>query len=1524
MGQKTFDSANPSVKQVDVYADFTGGINTEQAESNMKDNQFRNLVNFDLDLGGSLTKRPGLYRMPLIKEKMKEAMEKVFGSDLADVETRFQMLDCVEFFDGLNWVLNFISNVGLGVAILDADLKVIPFNGKPGTDPNFVFYKDIIHNVKISSYSDINILMTSKYIVQPSEYDEKQKQIKMYSWNPIPKNLSVGLQNDKKWVEASSTLTDSTTDTYFGDAEYKTLTQEEIGLPIQQIANVDIEITKNNYTDQWVMFDNLNLTVEYNPTTTIPTLDFFWFNVSNATFQSHKEEIKYDNAGVEWFRGDRYIHQMTAQLFQGYFWFSFYQPATSSIYSIKLKNDSKITSISPENFANLISIDYTKKNAFVSVLGVKDFSERATNFNMSQLGVGIVYKSDSFQDSNKIDAINKTESDIWTKNAKNSIFPIIKISDNINDLQKDSFIGTPNFVLPPRQIIKTNQNFDILKNLPFTDISPKNGYEISNFYHNTQNNSDNNIIWNSSLHDSTLVVPKIMFSSSSLSGFGTTSILPYIDASLPGAYWKEVSNPRQHIWPGYQKNSARLSQIADNLPPGVLPESGGLAQVIIKTFCIPSNASNTDGKFYISRSISYENPLVIFSKKVEKRDISNKTPMIQNKPSSFPFNKDVTFLAKTDIIGVNPTKDLIDIREIFYSMDPKRKESHTWSKETNSVGFAFTASNIRLIFNSQENIVEYLPLENFHYAGLLSNNLFITGLKNLSGLEKLLRLNGKSSVLEKLFIDINWNKFLGEETIKELKNIDKVREQELLTLLKLSFKWTDRNLVQKSLNIFLSQNDTILIMQNIINNKDYKFRVYSVKRSNSEIVSIKIETSILLGGKEKIFVLFDSMTNKEIPKDEYTFFVSSLLFIFTAIYYPKGLVNNVIQFKQLTYTKPNLNDLSYLWYNFILFNKYQEQTNPNIYDKKIFNHISTDLIKYPENGAITQPVQLYGIVPVNNLILSPGEDQSFQIFFDLKDRKWVDNIWVAGTAMPLSDYISRINAADYDTVKSLEWITWPKFFGQDKSYWLDKDAKAIWNITIPSTTSPYVLIIQSAKKKPVAGKEGTLPPDDNNEYPGVSADDMELDLATIVETRIEMSPQSNIIEKIDISTLFDEISTTSQLKMFETASTLVAFGGSNKIFFSDISVPTYFPVSRIIQLKTPESIISAVMFQNKLIVSTQNSRHYIGGTSFDSDLAEERHTVKLISTDSGVISRKFDVAFGDRLYFLDQNGIKYLKNLYGTADKEFTFSEADSLIKSLVDSSDRNALAVSHKDKLFVNFPNSNTMLVYVKQYDSWISYKSKYMSFSRLFAKDGELYAISKNDFAVYKFDKNVMVDNWNEFDGYVEYISPDNTISKVQNGDPIECSFETKGLNQNYIPHQKKYLSTTLNVSLIGANSSLIPTLKVDDNIINYDFAFYSDYENTMHYKELSPGEVPLVTSLNFKNYSKDIITGSSHSNFVLGKSLLGDIKDAFYTIPIRRKGNTITLKIEFNAPSVIIINNFSIRYEIRKIKGQKGGHK
>ena len=272
MGQKTFDSANPSVKQVDVYADFTGGINTEQAESNMKDNQFRNLVNFDLDLGGSLTKRPGLYRMPLIKEKMKEAMEKVFGSDLADVETRFQMLDCVEFFDGLNWVLNFISNVGLGVAILDADLKVIPFNGKPGTDPNFVFYKDIIHNVKISSYSDINILMTSKYIVQPSEYDEKQKQIKMYSWNPIPKNLSVGLQNDKKWVEASSTLTDSTTDTYFGDAEYKPLTQEEIGLPIQQIANVDIEITKNNYTDQWVMFDNLNLTVEYNPTTTIPTL----------------------------------------------------------------------------------------------------------------------------------------------------------------------------------------------------------------------------------------------------------------------------------------------------------------------------------------------------------------------------------------------------------------------------------------------------------------------------------------------------------------------------------------------------------------------------------------------------------------------------------------------------------------------------------------------------------------------------------------------------------------------------------------------------------------------------------------------------------------------------------------------------------------------------------------------------------------------------------------------------------------------------------------------------------------------------------------------------------------------------------------------------------------------------------------------------------------------------------------------------------------------------------------------------
>jgi hypothetical protein len=99
-----------------------------------------------------------------------------------------------------------------------------------------------------------------------------------------------------------------------------------------------------------------------------------------------------------------------------------------------------------------------------------------------------------------------------------------------------------------------------------------------------------------------------------------------------------------------------------------------------------------------------------------------------------------------------------------------------------------------------------------------------------------------------------------------------------------------------------------------------------------------------------------------------------------------------------------------------------------------------------------------------------------------------------------------------------------------------------------------------------------------------------VNLSTVVETRIEMSPQSNIVQKVDIPALFDALTASDQMRMFETSSSLVIFGKSNKVFFSDIAVPGYFPVSRVIQLKTPEAIISTSMFQNKLIVSTENTR----------------------------------------------------------------------------------------------------------------------------------------------------------------------------------------------------------------------------------------------------------------------------------------------------------------------------------------------
>ncbi len=624
--------------------------------------------------------------------------------------------------------------------------------------------------------------------------------------------------------------------------------------------------------------------------------------------------------------------------------------------------------------------------------------------------------------------------------------------------------------------------------------------------------------------------------------------------------------------------------------------------------------------------------------------------------------------------------------------------------------------------------------------------------------------------------------------------------------------------------------------------------------------------------------------NQDIPNwdDLNDAIFTTLRFNIVYEYLPNGYIDRVLNFRQLPYLKPNLNDLSYLWYNLATMSSLSKRRYPNIYDKDIHQNISSALVEYPTaqvNAYSGRQIELFGIYPVNNLILRPG-NQKFQLFYragnsedDQKNFETGNAYKIAVTGMSIKDYNQMINSADYSTTsasgkKSPDWRDIKEIlqFNDDTPAELGGPKKAVFEWDIPDTTQPYVLLVQIAKAK-----------------------DKSVNVATLVETRLEMQPSITYSERLDIMSMYDQFTTTTQL--FNYKSNLIAYGSSNRLFFSDISLPSYFPLSQVLQLKTSEAIRHICIFQNKLIVSTENARFYVGGSSFDNP--DDPFYIANISSDCGLWAAKSEVPLGDYLYFLDISGIKILKNLYGTADKEYTYAPLDELITSLVPK-DRDACAVSFNDKYYICFPQQKWMLIYNTKYKAWTSYQSDFFNFTTMFTNDGKLYGVDAVNYNIYEFDDEVYVDSWNEEeDGYIEAVADDGSKTWIQKGQqPITCYIETKGLDQSYVPQQKKYENALIEANIfsedinspghrfyywwndndmtnktgsspVGAapTSTITPLIKVDNNIINYKFDTYVDNNRTYNFK--------VEGSLDqFSIFDKGRI-----GNLVLGKSKLGD---------------------------------------------------
>ena len=1453
MGVKTFNRANPNLKQIETYQDFSGGLNTELADSATKDNQFRKLVNFDMDKAGSISKRPGLYRLPGISKTIMDKLNwyvKQGELDQNDILT-LTIHDCTEFYDGSHWVFNYITSIGLIVVILNQSLYA-PLESDLVESEYVLFYKGIASNksetynaqtlgnrIRISKFNDSFVMYSSIYTQVDRSSENDVKQVRLFSWNPINEDYDqidgTVIKVRPGWVEATDNPDEIITNTQYGDSTTTTITSNQFDWLNNDpnITNTKVEITPGEYIspvfgeydDFDISYDDTNDgggVIRVSASTKLNKLNSKWIVVYKSGVNVPKN----------------IIYQVVPNTLPEF-----------SLNSINIhleKNSEK---------CYLINVDYTIPNN-LKITYHRTYGEVGTDKGfdntVSMLPKGQVLDYKKYVESNKIFTpdialVNWTQryyfdwefDGYYKRDGMTRSNSILITNDGVLIKEINKSLGSLNVFLP-------------------IQIGDKNEYGRQ---------------WNDA-HSYTNVQADLKYNSPA---FGSL-------VSVTKIHNKEIKRVRPIVNLDWWEETTPLNSWYTNF---------GVVNKVFAGFGTASYNFLNGNSFYLPERI-----------KADNFKISSYTRYYNQEKNS-------TFLPG----ALGDYKGFSYIAEPSFNTNDLKYKNKVYNENEFGIGSGYNTLKVNdTYFNTLRSAI--IKDNQFRYRKITNNNVYeyfhTIGFPVQDFLQSYNYYGHQLFSVEQLKqVDTMWKSYANGTVVK----------------MKLVVAYKEKTLLGESIVKYLKSNLQIYELD------EFSSAVLNKLRPCIVIKSIKIEGNVKVlqvywintNTNEETFLFeLDASIPYYVENPSQVLETLQLQIVYEHL--PSGYFDRVLSFKQLAYTKPNLSDLKYLWYNLNLFSKYNSSRYPDIYNNIAHPNISWDLVSYPSNTLLeARVIELFGIVPVNNIILAPGK-QKFQLFYNVAETNITPpvepsveppiepvsptaNLIAAITSMSISDYTSMIASNDFTTdgkdgTQSPNWVPFDSAFkSYDDQRTYDKETneliktpkRAVFELDIPSTQKPYMVLIQVAKKvepiKPDTGDKPVKP---------------KPDISSLLEVKIEMSPEGSAIQKLEINSLFDEYTSTTNLTGF--SSYLLAYGSSNKLFLSDVASPSYFPLSNIISMKTPEAVQGCTQFQGKLIVSTENSKSYIGGSSFDSN--NDPLYLREISTDSGLIASKSEVSMGNYLYFLDASGIKILKNLYGTADKEFSFETIDTIIKSQVPK-DREACGVSFNNKYYLCFPNFKYMLVYNFEYKAWVSYEGDYFNFSKMFVNDGILYGINRDTFDIYKFDEETYVDNWNEIeDGYEEYVAPDGTIKEVQKGKEIKCILQTKNFDQSYEPHTKKYDWALLNPTINGVTGDITPFVFVDDNLINYTFSCYQDKNKVYNYREDTPDSILI---------RDDSVL--SH-NTIVSSNNLGCNNNSYYNIPIQRSGNTITFGFEYITPSGLTINSLSLRYGIKNIKKNRKG--
>lgn len=260
----------------------------------------------------------------------------------------------------------------------------------------------------------------------------------------------------------------------------------------------------------------------------------------------------------------------------------------------------------------------------------------------------------------------------------------------------------------------------------------------------------------------------------------------------------------------------------------------------------------------------------------------------------------------------------------------------------------------------------------------------------------------------------------------------------------------------------------------------------------------------------------------------------------------------------------------------------------------------------------------------------------------------------------------------------------------------------------------------------------------------------------------------------------------------------------NRIFISQINNFAYFPSDNYIDLdiQKNERILAIKPFQNHYVIITNYNIFYLSGNN------PSNFKLTHINKNIGVISGESALAYGNYIYFLNEDGIWLLKGIYNNDDRAnveliSTIINKNFLL-NLKEEDMRASIGVVNKNILYWFFPTQRICIKYYPEISKISNLQTFAFDTSDLFTEIKSIYK-SGSRFGFWIYDNNLTITQ------YLKTIQEENFWVDGSDSNNFPYRFIIKSVNDTFLrPMVNKHL---YNIQFKFG----LPSTETDKDLIN-----------------------------------------------------------------------------------------------------------